>query len=187
MSSQDFTYGVLFGINSIDVESKGTSPIFDNDAPGLSDGYHIGVFIDYQLNDFFGIKGDFIHSSVKEGYRIVNVSEAYDLKKNTFQLNTHIKYDLNSEYNKGFYILAGPRVSFFLSAEDDNKEDVKDFYKNISFGAQLGFGVGFLKHYSFELIGDHGFTNPVDIDNLETTIINIRFSLSINLESIFNN
>lgn len=182
--SQIVNYGILIGINSNDVETEGTNQIFGADAPGL-DGYLLGGFIDYQLNNNFGIKGDLIYNTVKEGYRIVDVKNI-DFKVNTLQLNTHLKYDVNGEYNKGFYLVAGPRFSFLLSAKNENNEDIDDFYKKTNFGAHLGFGIEFLEYLDIEILGDYGFTNSVNPDNLKTKIFNFRVSLNINLFKLFN-
>jgi len=184
LNAQEISYGPILGVNSYDIEVEG--PL---SSTGASSSLNFGGFIDYNFKGNFGIRGNLIYNSINESeyYLIENgIGQGKfldEVKLNMIQIQGLLKYDVSNNYNKGFYILGGLRMSNVLSAESNNK-DVKEFYKNSNFGIMLGFGVNFLKHFGLELIPDYTITNTINSDNNKSKNFGEYLNLTFNLESL---
>lgn len=181
--AQDFGYGVLIGFNAYDVEIDG--PLIA--ASGTS-GLNIGGFADYQLNSSFGVRGNLLYTSVREThYGIVDGGVLYNLfgsaELKTLQFHALVRYDVDREYNKGFYLTGGLRMTNVLNAESDG-EKLDGFYRKTNFGAMLGFGVHFARHFGIELLPEVNLTNTLDSDKNKARNYGIYANLTVNLESI---
>ncbi len=106
-------------------------------------------------------------------------------KPKTLQPHALTKFDINKDYNKGFYLAGGLRNTFVLNAKS-NAVDVKDFYKSSNFGAMLGFGVAFSKVTSIELLFEKNITNTLNVENNLTQNYGFYANLLINLEPSIN-
>ena len=153
-SAQEFRYGVLGGTNAYDIEVDG--PLIASS--GISK-LNLGVFGDYQIDDRFGVKMNVIYTSTTEGdYGVLSGATLYPMfeeaKLTTLQFHPMAKFDVNSDYNKGFHLLAGFRVTNILSAEIDNV-NASGFYKTTNFGALAGFGVTIVRTVTFEILADY--------------------------------
>ncbi|WP_339887002.1 porin family protein [uncultured Flavobacterium sp.] len=185
-NAQDLSYGALLGFNAYDVQIDG--PISANS--GFS-GLNFGGFLEYQLNNNFGVKGNLLYSSVVEDNFITGSTSTFDgklideLKVNSLQIHGLLKYDVNSEYNKGFYLIGGFRMTNVLSAKADG-EETEGFYKKSNFGAMLGFGVNFAHHFGLELLPEINLTNTLDSETNKTRNFGGYINFTINLESIIN-
>jgi len=157
-NAQEFSYGITGGVNGYNIATK-NGPLSSVNDP--YDNLNIGLFGGYQFSDRLGVKARLLYNSSNEEYAISDnfVFSEFSFDVKTIQFLPHLKLDVNSEYGKGFYLVAGPRLSIVTNAENEAEEDVKDFYNSSSLGVQLGFGVDFLKHFSIELFGDYGLNN----------------------------
>ncbi|MGB5418580.1 porin family protein [Algibacter sp.] len=182
--SQESSYGLLLNTNYYDVAVKNGSQI---GGEVTQPPFGIGVFYDYNFSNNLGFKTNLFFSSNKERYHYYQIgsNSRVDLNKKSIQVSPHLKYDVRKEYNKGFYLMSGPRLSFVLSAKDNDGNKIEDFYKKVDFGIQLGFGFNFLKHFGFEILGDYGLN---DISKTEPIVktAGIHANLTINLEPILN-
>lgn len=183
-NAQNINYGILLGFNGYDVDIDG--PI--NGGAGYSS-LNFGGFIDYKLTESFGVRGNLIYSSVEEdNYYIINGNQvtAYifdEAKITSLQIHTLLKFDVNKEYNKGFYMLGGFRMTNVLNAEFDGvKNDT--FYKKTNFGGMLGFGVHFAKHFGFEFIPEVNLSNTLESKNNKAKNFGAYINITINLASI---
>ncbi|UGS22064.1 outer membrane beta-barrel protein [Flavobacterium cyclinae] len=185
-NAQNFSYGTILGFNAYDVEING--PI--NAGAGYSN-VNFGGFIDYSLSNSFGIRGNLIYNSVKEdNYYLINGNQVvgYLFKESeikSLQLHTLLKFDVNKEYNKGFYLIGGFRMTNILNAKFDGQEN-DNFYKKINFGGIFGFGVNFAKHFGIELLPEVNLTNTIDSENNKSKNFGAYLNLTVNLESIIN-
>lgn len=185
-NAQKLSYGALLGFNAYDVEIDG--PISANS--GFS-GLNFGGFIEYQLKSNFAVKGNLLYSNVVEDNFITGSTNTFDgrlidkLKVNTLQIHGLLKYDVNSEYNKGFYLIGGLRMTNVLSAKADG-EKIEDFYKKSNFGAMFGFGFNFAKHFGLELVPEINLTNTLDSETNKTRNFGAYLNFTINIESIIN-
>lgn len=183
-SAQNLSYGAVLGFNAYDIEIDG--PL--NAGAGYS-GLNFGGFIDYQLNSSFGLRGNLIYTSVKEdNYYAINGNQGtftlFDESEiKSIQLHTLLRYDVNKEYNKGFYLIGGFRMTNILNAKLDGQEN-DDFYKKMNFGGMIGFGVNFAKHFGFEFIPEINLTNTLDSEINKSKNIGGYVNLTVNLESI---
>jgi len=181
-NAQEISYGLVLGSNIKDIEVKG-----DLNAGSSYGLINFGGFFDYQLNQSLGVKSNLLYSKTIDEYNSPGSFSTIEFKIATVQFHPLIKFDTNKEYNKGFYLIGGPRFSFILNVKDEDGDKVEDFYKGTNFGAMFGFGVVFLKHFGFELIGDFGLSNMLDIEDNKTTTAGAFANLTLNLESLINN
>lgn len=185
-NAQKVSYGAILGFNAYDLEIDG--PI--NASAGYS-GLNFGGFLEYQLNTSFGVRGNLLYNSVKEDYYyIVNGNQGsvvlFDQSEiKSLQLHTLLRYDVNKEYNKGFYLIGGFRMTNILNAKFDGQKN-DDFYKKVNFGGMFGFGVNFAKHFGIELIPEVNLTNTIDSENNKSKNFGAYLNLTVNLESIIN-
>jgi hypothetical protein len=182
--SQNPSYGLILGINSTNIESSSGTWLFSEDTSGL-DGYNFGIYLDIPLNNKFGIKSYLTYNNEIEEYNRIIFVEQYnfDSRVKSIQFSTLLKYHLKKEYNKGIYIMGGPRVTHILETSSI-WNGVEDFYENYNFGFQLGIGFTLYKFINTELIGDYGFSNILNIESLEAKSYNLKLNLSINIENL---
>ncbi len=180
--AQDLTYGATFGTAFYDID--GDQGVFSSGELSKIP-INLGGHINYKLNNHYGIKTALTLSFAEEDYDLRSLINKLAIKKTTLNLTPHFKFDTNGNYNKGFYLLAGPRLSFILSSKSDDGDSLDDFYKSTAFGIQFGFGMDFLDHFSVELIGDYGLSDYLDFEE-NTNVAGAYLNLNVNLESLIN-
>ncbi len=191
LTAQEFSYGILLGGNFKDIEVEGEGLYAGSgysavNEPGVP--INLGAYIDYPFTNSLGLKANIFYSKNKDEYQLaVAQYESYDLDliNSTLQFQPLVKFDVNKEYGKGFYLLAGPRISFVLDTYDARNnfdQEAEDFYKSANFGGMFGFGFGIGEYIGFEVVGDYGLSNLIDNDQFETTTAgayaNLYFDLS---------
>jgi hypothetical protein len=186
-NSQTLNYGVLLGRNSYDIEIDG--PIY---ASSGHSGINIGGFAEYKLNKHFGARGVLLYSKTTESDYYVFVSGVghrklfEEPKLKTLQIHTLLKFDVRNEYNKGFYLISGFRMTKILDAINEGN-DIKEFYKDSNFGFMCGFGVNFAKHFGLEIIPETNITNTLDSDkNKARYNFGVYGNLTVNLATLFS-
>lgn len=179
-ASAQMEYGIKAGtgnydVNTTNLDSNGNFPL----------SLHIGGFVGLQFDESFGgvLNVAYNHSEESYGFR---GSDQFDITVNTIQVAGHVKFDVNKSYGEGFYLLLGPRISFLGKATDEDDNEVTDFYAPTRLGAQLGFGIHFLEHFGFEIIGDFGLSNILDAADFEGKTAGGYALFTINLESLLN-
>lgn len=186
--SQNFSYGFVTGVNYHDTEAKNSSRSITgevHDRPNI----HVGAFADYQFSERLGVKLNTQYNRLHEKYRLYlggtnYINSTYSI--NTFQIIPHLKFDVKTAYNKGGYLLVGPRMSIVVSANDDSGTDVKDFYKSTNFGVQAGFGFNLSKIFALELLGEYGFSDITESEPTKITTAGIYINFNVNVEAIIN-
>jgi len=186
ITAQEFNYGIALGSFYHDFENEG--PLIPGTNYSIID---FGAFGEYQLNSNSGINAKLTYSTkvVDEGYDFRNefvFTQGEEINFSALNFSAHYKFDTNSEYGKGFYVLAGPRISFISNSKYKGGEKLEDLYEPIRIAGQAGFGVNFLKHFSVELLFDYGLTNPLDSEVNDVQTAGINFNFLINLETILN-
>ena len=181
--SQSFSYGPMIGYSAYDLEIDG--PL---QGDGAFSGLNFGAFGEYQINKSFGAKANLLYSRMNEtSYSISGEKIFQDVSLTTLQLHGLLKFDVNSEYNKGFYFIGGLRMTNILNIQEDNSvNDPEEFYKKTVVGAMLGFGVNFLKHYSLEVIPERNLSNTIDFNNDKARNYGIYLNFNVNLGSILS-
>lgn len=185
-TSQNLSFGPVIGANYYDISLKGQ--VSGGDGGSY---FNFGGFVDYKLNNRFGVKSQLIYTNSQESeYRYSEYNHipyiffsSSELK--TLQLHALLKFDVRKDYDKGFYLVGGFRVTNVLDAKSDKDKDLSSFYEKTNFGALYGFGVTFLKNFSVELVGDYSLTNTITSANSEPKNYGCYFNLSYNLAPIF--
>jgi len=131
-TQENLNFGSIIGFNAYDIKVNG--PL--NGGTGYS-GFNIGGFADYKLNQSYGVKANFIYSTIKEVNYMSDNGQNSDfvfekVESHTIQVQSLLKYDLNKEYNRGFYLVSGLRITNVLNAKGDGI-NIKDFYKEMHF------------------------------------------------------
>lgn len=183
--SQNLNYGILIGGNVYDIEIDG--PI--NGGTANSD-INLGLFGEYILNKSFGLKLYGIYNSTNEnqGYDFNKIGRVFDkVRLKTLQVHLLNKFDVNKEYNKGFYLTGGLRLTSILDENALNDKELLDgFYKKSSLGILLGFGVNFSKYFSIELLADRNLTNTIDNENNTAKNYGIYANLLFDISSLIS-
>jgi len=180
--SQKTSYGVSVSTYYYDIENN-RGIIYDGYLAKVPFG--IGAFFDYNFKNSLGVKTLLILNTATESYQQIGSNE-FRIKQNNISLSSHLKLDTKGDYNNGFYIFTGPRLTFILSEKDVRENSPFDhIYKTTNFGIQLGFGLSFLKHYKFEVLGDYGLSNPLSL-GIDSQTAGIFGNILINIESILN-
>ena len=183
--SQNLNYGILIGGNVYDIEIDG--PI--NGGTANSD-INLGLFGEYILNKSFGLKLYGIYNSTNEnqGYDFNKIGRVFDkVRLKTLQVHLLNKFDVNKEYNKGFYLTGGLRLTSILDENASNDKELLDgFYKKSSLGILLGFGVNFSKYFSIELLADRNLTNTIDNENNTAKNYGIYANLLFDISSLIS-
>ena len=185
VSAQNLSYGALLGYNGYDIEIDG--PAFSG---GAISSLNFGGFGEFKLNNRLGLRANLIYSKVQEDdYYALIRGQGYakfldKIELNTLQIHSLIKLDVRKDYNKGFYLIGGFRMTHILNAKSDGDE-VDGFYKDSNYGVMFGFGVNFAKHFGLELIPETNITNTLDSDNKKAKNFGAYANLTINLASIF--
>lgn len=172
--SQEKNYGISTHLLIAD------SDLSDEISAGGSPGFRIGIYYDYQLNQSFGIRSTLGFSKIKDAFIDNNSPNVY---RSNLDLLSFLKYDLNSEYDKGFYLLAGPRISYVISAIN-NDNNLDDIYKKTNFGLVFGFGFDISSFLEIEFTGDYGFTDITLSPNFETKTLGGNLSLFFNISGL---
>ena len=178
--SQNLSYGFLIGANYHDGEVENSSNSV-SDQLSEKPNIHIGGFVDYQFSKRLGIKLNTQYNRIHEKYRFSLGGTSYisTFSLNSIQLIPHLKFDVETEYNKGFYFLTGPRISFIIAADDQSGNDVKDFYKSSNFGVQFGFGINIAKKFAVEVLGDYGFSDVTEAEPIEIRTAGIYINFNV--------
>ncbi len=194
INAQKISYGLNIGINGYDIDGK--------DKITSSDGFsffNFGVYLDLKLTNKLGVKGNITYSREREGVYAIYRTDRFGFpilekifsksKLSNIHFYPLLKFDLDADYGKGFYLVGGPRISFIFSSKFEGVQNINsnDFYKSTNAGIMIGFGTTFSKHFGFELIGDYLITNKINFENQKITNFGGFFNFTINLESILNN
>ncbi len=186
VNSQKLSYGALMGFNAYDIEIDG--PL--NAGAGYS-GLNIGGYVEYQINNRIGIKSNLIYTSVKEdNYYVIDHGVSYGnlidkAEMNTLQIHALLKCDVRHSYTKGFYFIGGLRMTNVLNASGDGAT-LSGFYKSSNFGAMLGFGVNFAKHFGIELLPECNLTNTLDSSSNTAKNYGGYLNFTVNIESLIH-
>ncbi|PWB25631.1 porin family protein [Flavobacterium sp. HTF] len=159
-NAQETKFGVKGGLNLTNLtgDVEGTSSLI---------GFHVGGFAEIKLTDKFAIQPELLFST--QGAKIEETffdeSYEYDTKLNYLNIPVLAKFYVT----EAFSVEAGPQLGVLLSAKQDG-EDVKDFYKSVDFGFNVGAGYNFTENLSVGLrytIGLSSVFDTPDSDELE--------------------
>ncbi|WP_124980031.1 porin family protein [Nonlabens xiamenensis] len=154
--AQDFSYGVIGGVNFSKIDNLGGSGFEDTRT-----GFHAGLFAELPFAENWSYEGSLLYSV--EGEEFANAAgDEVDVKLSYINVPLQFKYYAF----KGFSIHAGPQIGFLLKGEssvnDGNEEEIEDTV-NTNFAGTFGFGYDF-KEIGLYLKGTltYGFSDIID-------------------------
>lgn len=165
-NAQDIKFGVKGGVNlsnfTGDVENTKSKV-----------GFQVGGFAEFKLSDKFFVQPEVMYSLQGTKYEQSEVNYYYKGNIAMTYLNVPVmaKYYVIDKLN----IEAGPQIGFLLSAKDkweDNyngekdsgKDDVKDAFKSVSLGLNIGAGYDFTENLSAGIRYNFGLSNILDTE-----------------------
>lgn len=162
VSAQEFNFGAKAGFNIANV-SGDNSGEFD-----AVTSYHFGVMAEIPVATKFSFQPELLYS--RQGFSIGDDVVAMN----------YLNVPLMGKYYvaKGFSIEAGPQVGFLLSADAEGT-DVKDLYKTLDFGVNLGLGYKLDNGLNFGVRYNFGLSNVNDIDGLNDKNRNNTLQVSV--------
>ncbi|UWY28447.1 PorT family protein [Flavobacterium sp. TR2] len=185
-NAQNVKFGVKGGINL---------STFTGDIENVSSkvGFQAGGFAELKLSDKFSIQPEVLYSA--QGAKIKENGETYTYKENinTSYLNVPVlaKYYIVNKFS----VEAGPQIGFLLGAKSkweetssegekySGNESVKDSFKSVDFGLNVGAGYDFTENISAGVRYNFGMSNIFKssdpLDSSDSKIHNNVISLSV--------
>jgi hypothetical protein len=155
-TAQDFSYGVIGGVNFSKVENLGGSGIEENRL-----GFHLGGVVEIPFAEKWSYEGSLLYSVEGEEFENVAGSNT-DIKLQYLNVPLQFKYYAYKDFSIHF----GPQIGFLLKGEmsigDADAVEIENTV-NTSFAGTIGFGYD-LRAYDLYLKGTftYGFTDILD-------------------------
>jgi hypothetical protein len=186
INAQEFSYGVVFGNSFYEAGNNNGTDSFQ--AINNSN-FYLGVYGEYNFTEKIGIKTEINLNKKGVSYQatrdVFNIKGEFEFKY--LEIAPNFKYDFGQEYRKGFYMLAGPKLSFMTSATSDG-EDVKDSFETFNVGAQLGFGYRVFKYVDLQTKLEYDISPFFKLDNgHKSNFFGAVVSANIDLAKLFSN
>ncbi|WP_264534893.1 porin family protein [Flavobacterium sp. N1736] len=180
-NAQETKFGVKAGLNISNIGGD----VEDNSAIV---GFHVGGFAEIKLSEKFAIQPELLFST--QGSKIEDSGENFSAED---KLNlSYINVPIMAKFYVApkFSLEAGPQIGFLVSAKDKYKEtfdgetissneDVKDNFKSIDFGVNLGAGFDFTENLSAGVRYNIGLSNIAEAEGEDFKLNNSVFSLSV--------
>ncbi|HEY0046100.1 MAG TPA: porin family protein [Flavobacterium sp.] len=167
-NAQDLKFGAKAGLNlaNLSLDYSGEGDFADNSAKV---GFHVGGFVEIKFSEKFALQPELLFST--QGATSEFSENFGDGFETSYETKTALNY-INLPIMVKFYpieklfIEAGPQIGFLMSAKDkyegsfteideegnmttvseSSDEDVKDLYKSIDFGFNVGVGYEFTEN-----------------------------------------
>lgn len=164
-NAQETKFGVKGGLNFANL---------GGDADGdLVTSFHVGALAEIKLTDKFAIQPEIVLSG-----------QGADFSEDGLDSLIELSY-LNVPVMAKYYVIeklsleAGPQIGFLLSAKNEDV-DVKDSFKSIDFGFNLGAGYDITEHFFAGVRYNIGLSNISDFpDEADFKTNNSVFSVSV--------
>lgn len=189
VNAQEVKFGAKAGLNLAnltgDVEDASTKV-----------GFNVGGFVEIKISDKFVFQPELLFSTqgAKEDYSIDYGDGEVEKSESTLKLN-YLNIPLMAKYYVAdkFSLEAGPQVGFLMSAKADvdytysdgegytesvsGSTDVKDSFKSIDFGLNLGAGYDFSDNFSAGVRYNLGLSSISD--DSESDVKNAVISIGV--------
>lgn len=162
VNAQKIKLGVKGGINLASVSGDNTKDI------GSVTAFNFGVLSEVPISEKFSFQPELMYSG-----------QGYSFNDNTIALN-YLNIPLMGKYyvTKGLSVEAGPQIGFLLAAKNE-KTDVKDSFKTVDFGVNLGLGYKLENGLNFGVRYNLGLTDINNVANSSNKNKNGVFQLSV--------
>ena len=168
VNAQDITFGAKAGVNLANADAGD----FDTDAVTS---FHIGVTAELPISDKFSVQPELLYSF--QGASNTTTVAEFGKTENLFKTN-FINLPVMAKYyvTEGLSLEAGPQIGFLIKAEVESDitdfndssnnvsstTDLKDYYKSIDFGFNIGAGYKLESGLNFALRYNLGLSNLSD-------------------------
>ncbi|MFH7018165.1 porin family protein [Flavobacterium sp. FlaQc-47] len=156
-NAQSTRFGVKGGLNLSNIVGGDVE-----DSKSLV-GFHVGGFAEIKIADKFAIQPEILYSAQGSTFDGGPLFGDVDLKLNYLNIPVLAKYYIVPKFS----VEAGPQLGVLLSAKSEG-EDVKDGFKSVDFGFNVGAGFHFTEDLSINLrytIGISPIAENSDVDN----------------------
>lgn len=149
VTAQDIKFGIKGGLNFANISGDNTSEL------QLVTSFNFGVMSEISITDKFSFQPEILFSG--QGYSFKNDDKLVALN--------YINVPLMAKYYviKGLSLEVGPQIGFLASAKYESI-DVKDNFKKVDFGANVGLGYKLNNGLNFGTRYNFGIS---DINNIE--------------------
>ncbi|XMO86254.1 porin family protein [Algibacter sp. AS12] len=148
VNAQDIQFGAKLGINFANINGDNTSAL-----DPITSLVNFGVVAEMPINEKFAFQPELMYSI-----------QGFSVGDDVVALN-YLNLPLMGKYyiSKGFSVEAGPQIGFLLSAKNEDI-DVKDNFKTVDFGANLGIGYKLDSGLNFGARYNLGLSNINDVE-----------------------
>ena len=163
--SQDIKFGVKAGVNFANLYGDNTEAI-----DPITSILNFGLVAEIPLSEKLSFQPEIMYST-----------QGYGVDDNIVSLN-YLNLPLMGKYyvTKGFSVEAGPQLGFLLSAKDEDTDtDLKDNFKTVDFGVNLGLGYKLDNGLNFGARYNLGLSNINAIDGSSDAYKNGVFQVTI--------
>jgi hypothetical protein len=162
MQAQEVNFGLKGGFNIANLTGDNSSSLDEVTS------FHVGAMAEIPLSEKFSFQPEVLFSG-----------QGYSVGKNTVALS-YLNVPLMGKYYvaKGFSLEAGPQVGFLLKAKAESF-DVKDAFKTVDFGVNLGLGYKLDNGLNFGARYNFGLTNINDLKGVNSENRNAVLQVSV--------
>ncbi|MBF4518859.1 PorT family protein [Flavobacterium sp. ANB] len=128
-------------------------------------GFHVGGFAEIKIAEKFAIQPELLYSAQGSKFDGGPFFEDFDVKVDYLNIPVLAKYYIVEKFS----VEAGPQLGILLSAKSEG-EDVKDSFKSVDLGFNVGAGFQFTENLSINLrytIGLSPISDNADIEDEE--------------------
>lgn len=157
VNAQEIKLGVKAGLNFSSITGDNASDF------GITTDFNFGFMAEIPISEKFSFQPELLYSG--QGAEISL---------------TYLNIPLMGKYyvTKGLSLEAGPQIGFLLSAENEDT-DVKDSFKTVDLGLNLGIGYKLDNGLNFGARYNFGVSDINDVDNLSDKNRNAVLQLSV--------
>ena len=154
VTAQDISFGAKAGVN------LATADAGDNFEANTVTSFHIGATVEFAISETFSVQPELLYSL--QGADVDGIT----VKTNFKNLPIMAKYYVA----EGLSLEAGPQIGFLIKAEVKDNDtplsvDVKDSFKSIDFGFNIGAGYKLESGLNFGLRYNLGLSDISNSDN----------------------
>ncbi len=160
----------------------------DNEHNEMRTGFHVGVVAELEISEQFSVQPELVYSAQGADYK--NSGFEGGFYDGAYKLN-YINVPVVAKYyvSEGLSLEVGPQVGFLISAKEDwedintgesaEDDDVKDSFKGIDFGANLGIGykmesgLNFGAHYNLGFADLNDDPETFGTDTYKNSVIQV--------------
>lgn len=143
--------------------------------------FHVGILASYRLNDNLSIEPRLLYSLKGPKYsgNVIGLGEmSYKKLLSYLDIPVLLKYNISEDFS----VMAGPQLSFLLSAKvDDGEEkyDAKDEYESTDFALVIGAGYMVTETIGINLFYDMGMAKIAGYESYSYDVKNNVIKVSI--------